>query len=177
MATRGNVNNELSYLLPVGISKLGTPVLDNVVFPEGAWEDLDGNLQEFPRLKIDNARLTVTRAKRIVQSTVNGRDGTIKEYINSMDFAIKLNGSLDGNPFASSPTDLGLFPFTELDALSKIERVPQKITILSKFLNSIFNVDEVVITAFSANNGGDVNTIDISINMVSDFDIDLTQFR
>lgn len=181
MATKTTVNNGIGYKLPLGVSLLGTPIIDNVTFPSGSYEDLNGVEQAYPKLIINNANLTVGRAKRIVSSTVNGRSGTIKEYINSQDYNIKLTGKidkstlLDGDGFIEV-SNIDVMPFQELQAFTEIEKVPESITVLSKFLNSVFDIDNVVITSFDINNAGDVNTFDVNINMLSDEQIDLTTF-
>lgn len=151
---------KLAYQKPVGVSYLGTPIIDNVVFPAGVWIDLEGERVEFSQLKIDNAQLTVTRATNEVKSQISGKDGTIKEYINKDDYIISLEGSFSAV--------FGGLPFEQFVSWGEVEAVPEAVLIESKFLNTMFGIEYVVISSFSLNNGGSNNDFPLSIQMESD---------
>ena len=161
------LNDKATFAIPVGISQLGTPVIDNVIFPAGKFQDLDGNIITYPELKLDDARININRSKKIVKSSINGQDGEVKEYITLNDYVISINGSI--NSILS-------FPSGKWQAFSKLERVPERVRVLSKFLNSIFSIDYVVIESFDAGQEGSINDYPLSILMVSDFAIDFSKF-
>lgn len=166
-AVTTTIDGKLSYITPVGISELGTPIIDNVKFLGGKFKDYKGNEYSYDSLAINDATLTVTRAKRIVTSTVNGVPGDTKEYITTGDFNISLSGSINS---------IVGFPVNRWVAMSKLEAVPEAVKVVSKFLNSIFGVDYVVIANFQAIQAGSINDFNISMDLLSDKQKDFSIF-
>lgn len=189
----GDYSDSLS---PVGVSSLGTVVFDNVVFPAGTWVDLDGNDKTFDEVKLDSVALSVNRTKRIVSSRVSGRVGTIKEYITSDDYNIKLEaiiapeafdtlevaqalsfGSVLPLQFAASAAGITVprEPIELLRGIKLLDDVQDSVTVYSKHLNNIFDINNVVIeecsiTKFTA------DSYALSMNLVSDEKVSLKGF-
>ena len=83
------------------VSYLGTPVFSNLIFEPnpvsgktGTFTDIDGNDQTFEGLRIDTVLFQVQRAKNIVKTAVQGKNGTRKEYTSDGDFEVTINGAI-----------------------------------------------------------------------------------
>lgn len=166
LVTRSFIADRLNYLRPVGMSLLGTPVIDNLIFPAGKYKTLQGEIIEYEKLVIDNALLTVNRTKNIVESNINGRNGTVKEFINADDFTISMSGSFT-SVFGSIPIEM-------FQKFALIEQSPEALKVESKFLNTLFNIDKVVLTSFSCIQRGSLNDFDVNIEMKADDDFNYT---
>ena len=122
---------------PVGRSYLGTPVIDNLEFPQGKYIDLKGNEIEYPSVVIDTVIFEVNRTKRIVETEIQGRDNSRLEYVGNSNFEVTCNGFLSNRD--------NVFPTDIARNLQRVFDVPQQVPILSLFLNDIFEIFNVVI--------------------------------
>jgi hypothetical protein len=164
-----NVNDRSDSITPVGISSLGTPIFDNVVFPAGRYYDLSNNLLEYQEVKLDSVTLVVNRPKDIIKSKVSGRKGEISEHIGFSNYTIFLTGVIAPVPvFPIEDTDL-------LDRLKKLDDVPDRVPILSKFLNNIYKITHVVIEDMEVSKASS-DTYAVRMSMYGDDDIDLKDF-
>jgi hypothetical protein len=55
-----------------------------------------------------------------------------------------------------------------------IEQSPEALKVESKFLNTLFNIDKVVLTSFSCIQRGSLNDFDVNIEMKADDDFNYT---
>ena len=142
---------------PVSVTYLGTFVYSNLIF--NADEDISRDLI------IDNVLMEVNQVRNIVTTPVNGRNGTVKEYISDGDYQITARGMLV-NPVNSFPEkDLELFL-----TICKLERV---VEVSSKFLQ-FFDINDVVITNYRVSEKlGTRNEVPFELTMVSDQEITL----
>ena len=183
------VNSITDSLTPVGVSQLGTVVFDNVVFPAGAYVDLNGDTQTYNEVVLDAVQVSVSRAKEIIKSKVSGRDGSIKEYVSADDYVISLVATIGGKvidaaqlaSIAASAVG-GLVGFsanledTELiKAIAELDKVPDRVEIRSKFLQNNFDITHVVIENMDMEKSGS-DTYRIRFTLLSDFDTDLKDF-
>lgn len=129
----------------IATSLMNTPVYDNLIFKAGSYTDLQGNVIEYPELRIDNVILEVTQKKLIKKTEIQGRNGTIKEYISMGDYEISIRGSLQN--FNSD--EQTLWPIDLVTTLEKICRAERSIRIESKFLSQIFEIFDIVIESYS----------------------------
>lgn len=118
-------------------SYLNTPVLDNLQFTEGSYTNLQGETIEYPGLTIDTVVFEVNRAKRIIETQIQGRDNSIFEYIGNSNYEITCNGMISNSQ--------NVIPLDDSRDLQKIFDVPQQISIVSQFLNEIFEIFDIVI--------------------------------
>lgn len=150
---------------PVGVSDLGTGIMDNVVFPAGSYVDDDGVQQDYNEVRLDAVLLSKTKEKIIEISQISGRPGTVKEFVSDGDYVITLSGTIS----PSSPNESTQQLEADLETLS---RVPEALDINSKFL-IVSGVTMVVITSIDiSDTSGDSKTIRMS--MLSDREIDLS---
>lgn len=147
---------------------LGTQIFTNLVF--GDLNDVTKNNyiplgQEtaipFNAVELNTVLMTVTKNKRIVKTSLQGKDGTIKEYIGSDDYIITATGVVNNVAGKS-------YPESEVRNLHTICQIPDQISVTSKFLQ-LFGIDYVVIESFQfAEQRGIKNQQAFEITMSSD---------
>jgi hypothetical protein len=155
---------------PVSRSYLGTPVLDNLEIPAGSYTDLEDNTIEFSGITVDAVLFEVNKTRNIVKTPIQGRDGTVKEYISEGDYQIRCNGMISQAENA--------IPQSELQILREIFEVPQQISIISLFLNEIFDIFDIVVERWNIPQvAGKRNEIPFSFTAVSDVPLDLEELE
>lgn len=146
-------------------SKLGTPVLVDVYFPGGSYTDNDGNIQYFDEVRLETVLVTINQTKNIVKTPVQGRNGTIKEYIAMGDYSVSINGIITG------PN--GHYPVEDVIPLKNILTAPIALKVVSWYLQ-LWDIDLIVIDDFDiAQEEGGYSYQPFTITASSDQDIDL----
>lgn len=143
-----------------GKSYLGTPILSFIEFPEGSYETLNGEVINFDGIKINEVLLSLTQTKNIITTQIQGRNGTVKEYVSDGDFIISVTGMAVNQKNA--------FPEAAINALKEICKVPDTLVINCPFLQ-YFGITAGVITDYTfSEKQGSRNVIDFSISIISD---------
>lgn len=146
---------------PLYTSKLGTPVFADLEFLGGRYEtNSPGIFKDFEAVKFDAVLITVNQAKKIIRTEIQGRDGTVKEYIGMDDYEVNINGIITGAN--------GVRPTSEVDALKKVMDAPIAIDVVSAYLQAL-GIDQIVVLscAWEQDEGG-YSYQTFSINAVSD---------
>jgi hypothetical protein len=129
----------------IAYSKLGTPIFTNLIFGDdtnldkNSYYDLDGTEVDFRPLRIDSVIMTVRQSKSIIKTSLQGKKGTIKEYVSSGDYIINVDGIIDNT--------INEYPEEEVATLIEIANIPDQIKVTSKFLQ-MFGIDYVVVEDF-----------------------------
>lgn len=145
----------------VSQSYLNTPVIDNLQFVGGSYTDFDNNQITYPSISIDTVLFEVNLPKNIIKTAIQGRSGTIKEYVSDDDYQISCTGKLS-NRDNLQPTEL-------IRDFRAIMEVPQQLPVISGFLNEIFEIFNIVITDFTVSqSAGKRNEVDFSFKAISD---------
>lgn len=138
------------------VSQLGTTVYSNIIFnqafgPNGKlWDDF----------RIDDCLISVTQAKKIVTTEIQGKDGTVKEYIGLDDYQVSVVGRLSG-AYNVNPKEL-------TKKLKTILSAGQPLAITNWWLQNL-DITDVVITDFNfAQTEGQYSTQYFSFNSISD---------
>jgi len=160
---------------PEGRSYLGTPIYGRLTFDAIQGDDLSDLSADIQRivstdLVIDIAIITVSQTKNIIKTAVQGRGGTVKEFISNGDYLLKINGIISGE----APL---VYPKEEVKRFKTFCELNQTINISSNFLN-IFNIGAIVIDFFDVDEMEGVrNMSTFRINAVSDdpFILDLSE--
>ncbi len=149
--------------LPVKDSKIfNQPVYSDITFHSNSYVDQNNNTVTFQELQIDLVVLSVMNTKNIIETTLQGRNGTVKEYISDGDYQIKIDGMLYGKGMNNYPQD-------EVQKLINICLAPQSINVTSSFLK-LFNVEDIVIKSYNIDQQvGMRNCQPFTLNCVSDF--------
>lgn len=127
-------------------SYLGTPIYSSLIFKAISGKDLN-NLAPDVRdvvsqpLELTEILLTINQSKNIKRTALNGRNGTVKEYISDGDYSITIEGKIVSE-YAN------VFPKQEESELNAFFSVPQSLEIASNHL-SIFGITNIVINDFS----------------------------
>lgn len=149
----------VNYDPPNEASMLGTPVYDNIVLGKldgNLFLDITGETDAYSGFKINQVLIEVSGTNNVVTQPIQGRNGTIKQYISQGDLSILIRGTISGryNPSTNkweSAKKLGVnyHPKEELRRLINICKVGNSIPVTSDFLNDIMGVDDIVITDFN----------------------------
>ena len=152
-------NNVVKYNLAghdvdfTGLKKsyLGTPIFD-------ALELVTGDSS----FVFDSVLMSVSMENNIERTFIQGRKGSVKEYVNAGDYTIEIEGGL----YAKGVYE---FPETELkNTLDILKSTQQKIECISEFLQH-FGIYEVVVNSFKFNQlQGSRNTLPFTISLWSD---------
>ena len=163
-------------------SYLGTPIFDPFRFDAGQFNEL-GNVigppQGFDQLIIPSAIIEVTQSKNIIATAIQGRNGTVKQFVSDGDFSITISGVIIGKNEGNKVVDIGnVYPDDDVKRLITICKVPDVLTITSTFLNDVFSIFQVVITDYNIPQKlASRDTQPFQISMLSDTPIDLNELE
>lgn len=156
-------------------SYLGTPVFSNLEIPAGQYEDDEGVIINFEGVRLDTVLFDIVLEKNIVRTPINGRNGTVKQFISLGDYQINVQGLINGG----SNERLEVFdyrnqvPEEQIRKLNAIFKVPQEIEVISEFLD-FFDISTVVIQGGGiAQKEGSRDTLFLNVGMLSDTPIEL----
>lgn len=127
-----------------GTSLLGTALFDVVEFYD-AQENLVLSLKDAPIV-------SVSRPRNIVKTAIQGRDGTVKEFISNDDYKISVSGLL-----------------AHKEDMMPLEAMEELITFLNK--NTAFRIKSVLLSRFDithvvVDNIGEIKPVDGFTNLV-----------
>jgi hypothetical protein len=142
------------------VSKLGTIVYSNIIFNAGVILDENGVADTWDDFRIDDVLLTVSQSKKIITTEIQGRDGTVKEYIGLDDFQIQITGRLNGS-YNVNPKEL-------TRQLKIILSAGQPLEITSWYLQNL-DITDIVVKDFNfGQTEGEYSTQYFTINALSD---------
>lgn len=156
-------------------SSLNTPVYTSIEFLPGRYEtNIKGVFKEFGavdgpnRLRYEAVLLTVSQAKKIIKTEIDGRDGTVKEYIGLDDYQVTVNGVITAKN--------GRRPLNEIAALKKMLDAPIPIEVANTYLQNL-GINYLVLDSYElAEQEGGYSYQTFSLNFLSDVqqEIELT---
>lgn len=128
-------------------SILGTPVWSNIEFLPGQYEtNTKGVFRQYgsatdgpDRLRYEAVLITVAQEKLIVKTQIQGRNGTVKEYIGMDDFKVTVNGIISGGN--------GNRPTAQIAGLNKMLIAPVPIEVSCSYLQ-IFGINWLVLESY-----------------------------
>ena len=110
---------------------------------------------------------TINLPKTIVTTAMQGRDGTIKEYVANDDYQITLEAGIDsylGNEQSDKRFE---YPAEQLEELIQILNFPNELEVTSDFLK-LFKIYSVVVTQYNLTQETHTNRQSIQIQLLSD---------
>lgn len=172
-------------------SQLGTPVFDEVIIKGGEYFELRDIKKEnpipFEGVLLQTVLLEATQTKNIITTAIQGRNGTIKEFISDGDLIVTMTGVLVGESRLDEDSEVGtivqtgnVYPNIDTAKLITICKIPASIEIISGFLSRFTDFENVdqryVITDYSfSQREGTRNLQPFQITMLSDVAIDLEE--
>lgn len=110
------------------LSYLGTPVFCDLLLKEN--DDDDG-------LLIDTVLFDVQQSRNIVTTAIQGRNGTVKEYISDGDYQVNIRGLL-------VEQTKGVYPTDQVQEMVRLLRLQQPVQAVSPFLQ-LFDIYDLVV--------------------------------
>lgn len=145
-------------------SSLGTPVLMDLTFEADSYVDENGVTRSFDAVRLETVIVSISQAVNQVKTKIQGRKGTIKEYISLDDCELSINGILTG------PN--GHYPIEEVAALKNMLVAPVAKKVTSWYLQ-LWDVNQVVINDYSITpEEGGYSYQPFTINASSDEDVE-----
>lgn len=149
-------------------SSLGTPVQSWCKFLGGSYSNInDGSVITIPTFVLTACLISVKQSKNIVNTKINGRNGTVKTYMGMDDYSIRITGYLLGAN--------GVYPAADAKLLRQICNAPVSLQISCPYLQYIFDptgkggINWVVITGSDMNQDeGQYSIQKYTIDMLSD---------
>lgn len=139
-------------------SLLGMPLLHPIKFI--------GISQEVQELFLPAVTYDISMSKNIVKTSVQGRRGTIKEFISDGDYVLNLSGVLANESITEYPYEL-------VNKLRAICEAEISIPVYSKLLD-LFGITEIVIERFDFKmKAGAASSQEFTINAISDKPLEL----
>jgi hypothetical protein len=150
-------------------SALGTPVVIDLLFKSVTYTDFNKNRKvTTDEVRLQTVLCTVSRPSIIIKTQIQGRSGTVKEYISKDDYVITINGIISGQN--------GQYPETEALALQRIADAPVAIPVVSRFLNAL-EIFNIVVEDYSMpQTAGGISKQDFTLNCISDDPLELQIF-
>jgi hypothetical protein len=147
-------------------SILGTPVYADITLVGGTYTDnITGKAVEFPTLRFDSVILTVDFAARIVKTEIQGRNGTVKEYIGEDDASVSIQGVIVGHN--------GHYPALEVSSLNEWRKAPVAKAVTSTYLQNLGITNLVVEDCSIPQIAGGYSYQTFTINCISDIPVEL----
>lgn len=111
--------------------------------------------------------ITVNQEKNIVTTPLQGRNGTIKEYISDGDYSVTIDAGIS-NYTEGDDTGASLeYPIDKVTELQKILNLPETLKVQSDFLE-VFGIRSAVVKSFYLSQETHSNRQSIQIMMLSD---------
>lgn len=124
-------------------------------------EKIDGTNGD---LLLESAVLEISRTKNIVITDVQGRDESVKEFINNGDYSVSFSGIIASNGAS--------YPKSAVVEFEKFMKAKQALPIVHELLNAL-GIYEVVITDYALPNSPYLNIQEYKFNAVSDSPVEL----
>lgn len=152
-------------------SALGTPVLSDITFGDkinltnNQWTDNNNKIQSFDPVTFACVLFSVSQAKIIVKTQIQGRDGSVKEYIGKDDYSVQIDGIITGAN--------GHYPIDEVKALKKMLDAPIPLIVTSWYLQNL-DIDMLVVNSYDIDqDAGGYSYQNFSIKCISDIPVEL----
>jgi hypothetical protein len=157
--------------LALETSYLGTDIFSTLIFKKTKIErqaDRDATLyEELPQIELESVILNVSKNKKVVVTEVQGRAGSVKEYISDGDYKITCRGVINTEQRSVAPVD-------KAEELGLMLSIGQSLEVAGGFLE-IFNIHTVVVMDFGIDEMlGYRNQYSVKITMQSDTPIELS---
>ena len=144
----------------------GVPVLVDLTLQGGTYKDNNGEDVTFPSFQFEAVIVAVDFAARVIKTEIQGRDGTVKEYIGQDDARVQIQGVIAGAN--------GIYPINDVKALHDWCKAPVSKRAVSSWLNVYLGIYDLVVESWSFPQiAGGYSYQTFSIECISDIPVDL----
>lgn len=151
--------------IPVFVDVLLTGPSGNANTPDTYYDYTLKKNVEIPIVQLETVICTMEQPMTIVKTAIQGRNGTVKEYIGMDDAKITLNGVICGTN--------GVYPKNDVQVLMNWAKAPTTKGIVSRWLQNL-GVTNIVVESISIPQmAGGYSYQAFSINCVSDLPVEL----
>lgn len=123
------------------------------------------------RVELAECIITVNQEKNIVSTPMQGRDGTVKEYISDGDFTISVDAAVSSYVIdqkgQSDYNDSHAYPLSQLEDIISILKVKDTLETHSDFL-TLFGITNIVVKSYGMVQETHSNRQGFNIQMLSD---------
>lgn len=157
-----------------GLSELGTPVYSQITFglsigsnneETTTYIGFDGLTHALPIITFQAILISVSFPRNIVKTAIQGKNGTVKEYIGEGDATISFRGVITGAN--------GHYPKDEVNALKMLIKAPISVPVISDYLNNLDIYNVVFDDRSLEQEEGGYSYQTFTLNAISDVPIDL----
>ena len=150
---------------PIGISELGTPIYSDLTFDACSYTDKNGRRIDVSEVNVQTVLITLDQPINIVKTVIQGRDGTVKEYIGKDDMQVTINGIITGKN--------GVYPLQKVNDLKAWLDAPISKGLTTWWLDNL-GISNVVVSSFQfpQTEGGYSYQV-FSISAISDTPVEL----
>lgn len=132
----------------------------NAAFVGEAVRDVKWGKMELGGLVLEHVAVDCTMSKHIVTTALNGRHGTVKEWVSNGDVVITATIKVFGSQ--------GLYPRDEVKKILDALKEPETLKVVNEVLNNVWDVQRVVVTSLHPSGRTERNYEEIAVGMVSD---------
>jgi len=123
------------------------------------------------RVELLECVITVNQEKNIVTTPMQGRDGTVKEYISDGDYSISVDAAVSSYVIdqkgQSDYNDSHAYPLSQLEDVIAMLKIKDSLEVQSDFLR-LFEIDNVVVKTYGMVQETHSNRQAFNIQMLSD---------
>jgi hypothetical protein len=143
----------------------GIPTFVDLVLQGGTYDTNTKKGISYPTITFEAVIMTIEKSARIVKTEIQGRDGTVKEYIGKDDAKITIQGVITG--------DNGVYPATAVNALVQWWEAPVTKTIVCPFAQNL-GITNIVCEDISIPQvSGGYSYQQFTMNCISDIEVNL----
>ena len=159
------IPNDVQKDEPIGISQLGTPIYSDLTFDACSYTDNNGRRIDVDEVNVQTVLITLDQPINIVKTVIQGRDGTVKEYIGKDDMQVTINGIITGKN--------GVYPLQKVNDLKAWLDAPISKGLTTWWLDNL-GISNVVVSSFQfpQTEGGYSYQV-FSISAISDTPVEL----
>jgi Domain of unknown function (DUF6046) len=129
-------------------------------FEGGTYQDGNGKDISFEAIELKTALVSVSQAKQIIKTQIQGRDGSVKEYIGDDDYNVQIVGTLTGAN--------GVQPLNDLINLKKLLNAPIPLDVSCEYLYSL-GIFKLVVESYDLpQDAGGISYQTFTINCISE---------
>lgn len=151
------------------IGEEGTPTFAQLKELEGKnWLTSLALAFEDKKIIFEECIISVNQEKNIVTTALQGRNGTVKEYISDGDYQISINAAVSSYEGEGTDYETVLeYPEDKAKQVVELLELPETLSVQSDFLE-VFGIKSVVVTGFSLEQETHSNRQSFQIQMLSD---------